>query len=231
MRQEVIQPLATARISVPAPGVEMRMLVGAHNAAQKLFTGLLTLAPGGFYPYYVRPFSEALILLEGEAAVDVEDRRYQLGPLDAINVTPRHPRHLANLSTSRLAVFHVSLASAVPDQTWVNGRFTPVKQVASVIGRSGSERLCRHDPATRFELAPRASFKISLALSLAPGESAEATAYSNRARAYHATVTSLTSQLQSCRERLPVSWKAAGMICRAPLRRLYRRDVATTSST
>jgi len=135
------------------------MSVGSHNGARNLFTGLITLAPGASYPYYVRQFSEALILLDGEVAVDVEDRRYRLGPLDSINITAQQPRRLVNLSASRIATFHLSLASAVPDQTWVNARFTAVERPGDAIGRAGSERLCRNDPAARFELAPRALFQ------------------------------------------------------------------------
>ena len=48
---------------------------------------------------------------------------------------------------------------ATPEQTWVNGRFTAVEQPAGATGRAGSERLCRNDPAARFELAPSARFQ------------------------------------------------------------------------
>src|SRR6516165_3380014 len=158
-RQESIQSFDTARVSVLAPGVELRMLVGSHNGARNLFTGLITLAPGASYPYYVRRCAEALVLLDGEAAVDVEDRRYRLKTLDAISISPQQPRHLVNLSPDKLALLPVSLASSAPNQAWVNGRFTPVEQPASAIGRAGAERLCRNDPALRFELAPRALFQ------------------------------------------------------------------------
>ena len=64
-----------------------------------------------------------------------------------------------NLSTSRPALIHVSLAATAPVQTWVNGRFTPVEQPAGTTGRPGAERLCRNNPSGRFELAPRALFQ------------------------------------------------------------------------
>jgi quercetin dioxygenase-like cupin family protein len=158
-RHEVIERPATAKVVVLVPGVELCPLVGAHNGARNLFTGLLTLEPRASYPVYTRSISEALILMEGDAAVDVEDRRYRLAPLESINVAARVPRRLVNLSTSQAAVFHVALASATPDQTWVNGRFIPLEQPAASLGRAGAERLCRNDPATRFELAPHALFQ------------------------------------------------------------------------
>jgi mannose-6-phosphate isomerase-like protein (cupin superfamily) len=158
-RREVIERPDDAELVKLMPGVELCPLAGAHNGARNLFTGLLTLGPSASYRLYTRPVSEALILLEGDAVVDVEDRRYRLGPLDGINVAARIPRRVGNLSNSRPALFHVALASATPDQTWVNGQFTPAEQPAAAPGRAGAERLCRNDPATRFELAPRALFQ------------------------------------------------------------------------
>lgn len=136
-RREAIERPASNQVKVLVPGVELRPLAGEHNHARNLFTGLLTIGPGGSYPLYTRSVSEALILLEGDGAVDVEDRRYRLGPLDAIHVAASSPRRLVNLSTGRNAVFHVALAAETPDQTWVNGRFKPDEQPANALGRAG----------------------------------------------------------------------------------------------
>jgi quercetin dioxygenase-like cupin family protein len=119
----------------------------------------LILEPKASYPLYTRPFTEALVLIEGEASAEVEDRRYRLKPLDAITILPRIPRRVLSLSTNRPVVLHVALAGAAPEQTWVNGRFTAADQPAGATGREGAERLCRNDPAVRFELAPSARFQ------------------------------------------------------------------------
>jgi mannose-6-phosphate isomerase-like protein (cupin superfamily) len=158
-RREAIQTQEAAKVTVLVPGVELRPLVGDHNGARNLFTGLLTLAPKASYPLYSRPFTEVLVLVAGEAAVDVEDRRYRLGLFDAMTVPAGLPRRLVNLSTVRPALIHASLAAMTPVQTWVNGRFTAVEQPAGTTGRPGAERLCRNNPAVRFELAPRALFQ------------------------------------------------------------------------
>ena len=158
-RREAMQTQETAKVTVLVPGVELRPLVGDHNGARNLFTGLLTLTPKASYTLYTRPVTEVSVLVTGEAAVEVEDRRYLLRPLDAMTVPTGLPRRLVNPSTIRPALLHVSLAAATPVQTWVNGRFTPVEQLASSTGRPGAERLCRNNPATRFELAPRAQFQ------------------------------------------------------------------------
>jgi len=158
-RREVIQRPEGTKITVLVPGVDLLPLVGTHNGARNLFTGLLALAPKASNPLYTRLFAEALVLMEGEAAVDVEDRRYRLGLLDAIAVPARLPRRVVNLSTSRPAVLHVAMASAAPDQSWVNGRFTPDEQPPGATGHTGAEHLCHNDPAARFELAPRSLFQ------------------------------------------------------------------------
>jgi quercetin dioxygenase-like cupin family protein len=158
-RDETIERPESASVMVLVPGVELRPMAGAHNGAQGLFTGLLTLAPGAKYPHYARPFTEAVIVLEGEAALDVEDRRYRLGPLDAIAVMAGRPRRVVNLSADRPAVLHVAMASATPEQSWINGRFTPAEQAPGATGRAGAERLCRRDDTPSFELAPRTMFQ------------------------------------------------------------------------
>jgi len=158
-RREAMQAVSTGNRAVLMPGVDLCPLVGPHNGARNLFTGLLTLAPGATYLFYARPCTEVLLLLNGQVAADVEDRRYRLGNFDALTVPARLPRRLVNLSAMRSALVHISIAAAAPEQSWVNGRFTPVEQPASVTGKSGAERICRTDPALRYELAPRAHFQ------------------------------------------------------------------------
>jgi quercetin dioxygenase-like cupin family protein len=158
-RTEAIQEVAGAKVSVIVPGIELVPLVGEHNGARSLFTAILTLAPKASYPLYTRPCTEAVVVLVGDVAVDVADRRYRLGTIDAISIPGALPRRLVNLSSTRAALMHVSLAGASPLQTWVNGRFTPVEQRAASTGLEGAERLCRNNPANRFELAPRALFQ------------------------------------------------------------------------
>jgi mannose-6-phosphate isomerase-like protein (cupin superfamily) len=158
-RREAIERPVDAKVTVLVPGVELCPLVGAHNGARNLFTGLLTLAPKATYPVYTRPFAEALVLITGDVAMDVENRRYRPGLVDAIIVPTGLSRRVVNLSVSRPAVIHVAMPSPTPEQTWVNARFTPVDQPAGSTGHAGAERLCRNRPADRFELAPKALFQ------------------------------------------------------------------------
>jgi mannose-6-phosphate isomerase-like protein (cupin superfamily) len=158
-RRESIQRPEGSKVTILVPGVELRPLVGVHNSAHGLFTGLLTLAPKAAYPLYTRLLTEVLVLVEGAASIEVEDRRFRLQPLDAMTVSARIPRRVVNLSTDRPTALLLAQASTTPEQTWVNGRFTAVDQPASAIGSPGSERLCRNGPGARFELSPTAWFQ------------------------------------------------------------------------
>lgn len=158
-RVEAIARPEDSRPIALVPGVELRPMVDAHRGARGLLTGVLSLAPGASMPYYARSTSEAMVVLEGTAAVDVEGRRYALGPLDAVAVAPSRPRRLANPSADRAAVLHVAVASGEPDLGWVNGRFATVEQPAASGGREGSEHVVRRATAPITELAPRALFQ------------------------------------------------------------------------
>ena len=158
-RPEVIEHPESAKIIKVVPGVESHTLVGENNGARDLFTGLLTLAPQVAYPLYARPCCEVLTLVEGNAAVEVEDRRYSLERLDAITIPAGWPRRVVNRSTQQSTLLHVSLANSTLDQTWVNGRFTPVDQPNDATGRPGAEWVSRNNRAKYFELAPRALFQ------------------------------------------------------------------------
>ncbi len=158
-RREVIQRPEDAKLIMLVPGVELRPLAGAFSGARNLFTGLLTLNAKATYPIYTRPFTEVLVLIDGDASIEVEDRRYRLKKFDAMTISARVARRVVNHSPSRPVVLHVSLAGPAPDQTWVNGRFSVVDQPATATGHVGAERLCRNDPSARFDLAPFARFQ------------------------------------------------------------------------
>jgi quercetin dioxygenase-like cupin family protein len=158
-RREAVQVASDAKPTVIVPGVELRPLVGEHNKARNLFTGLVGLAPKATFPFYSRPFTEVSMPVEGQLALDVEDRRYRLSLFDALSVPSGLPRRLVNLSANRPALVHVSMASSTPAQSWVNGRFSPAEQPPASNGALGAERLCRNNPRARSELAPRALFQ------------------------------------------------------------------------
>src|SRR5204862_5440304 len=52
-----------------APGVLLDCLVGSHNQARNLTTGLVTFKPGGRLDYHTHPVSEAITVVSGTAMV------------------------------------------------------------------------------------------------------------------------------------------------------------------
>ena len=86
-RREAIERPEDASLINLVPGAVLRPLAGGYSGAINLFTGLLTLDPKASYPIYARPFTEVLILLDGDVSVEVEDRRYRLKQYDALTVS------------------------------------------------------------------------------------------------------------------------------------------------
>lgn len=157
-RREAIQRLAGETAESLGPGVALRPLVGAHNGALGLFTGLVTIEPRGEMPYFTRPCWAAVTVITGEAIVEVEGRRYRLGPLDCITIAPNIARRTVNLS-SEPATLHVALASERPALGRTTESFTEINEPDSSTGRAGSEHVTRGRPEARFALAPNAMFQ------------------------------------------------------------------------
>jgi quercetin dioxygenase-like cupin family protein len=157
-RLEAIGRPDSSRAVRIVPGVVLCPLGHADERWENLLTCLLTIEPVSRYPYYTRPFAEALTLLQGEAAVDVEDRRHHLEHHDTVLLPREVPRRVVNLSIERPAVFHVAVAAGLLDQTWVNARYDLREQAVDSIGRVNRERLCRVARGDVIDLAPRARF-------------------------------------------------------------------------
>ena len=115
-RGEHIECPGDSKSTIVVPGVELCPLVSARSGSRDLFTALLTLGPAASYPVYARPFTEVLILIEGDAAIEVEDRRYHVKPIDAMTVAPRVARRVVNVSSSEPAVFHVVRLRGLPSK-------------------------------------------------------------------------------------------------------------------
>jgi quercetin dioxygenase-like cupin family protein len=84
-----------------ADGVLTTPLVSSSNGARNFITGITELAPGAEVPFHHHDCEESVMLLEGEAAIDVEGREHRLRPLDSTLVPPHVPHRFRNLSTTR----------------------------------------------------------------------------------------------------------------------------------
>jgi len=141
-----------------APGVSLDCLVGAHNGARHLTTGLVTFEPGARLGYHTHPVSESITVLSGTAVVAVEGREYSLNPLDAI-VIPRGLPHAAwSSSASHREVVHVALASEAPTRELTSTTFERRPMPKDSPGVARKERVTRFETASRFEAGPGTSF-------------------------------------------------------------------------
>jgi len=158
-RPEVINVRSQARRVELERGVIFQPLVGAHNNARHLTTGIVNFMPGAALPYHTHPHGEAITLLSGEAAVEIEGRRYALEPLDNVYI-PASLAHAAfNTSASRPALFHIAMNSHDPQRTLVEPSFSQRLMGSGETGRKGAERVSRHATTPWYEPAPGARFQ------------------------------------------------------------------------
>ena len=152
-----------------APGVTLDCLVGGHNQARGITTGLVMFEPQSILSYHTHPVSESITVLSGAVVMGVEGREYTLGPLDNI-VIPRELAHASwTTSTTGRAVLHAALASEAPRRDFVDApterRAMPMESTSV----AGKERVTRFDTALRFEAGPGTSFIDHFNRDLVPG--------------------------------------------------------------
>ncbi len=168
-RDEVMNEVAAAPRSEIASGVTFECLVGEHNGARRLTTGLVTFVPEAGLPYHTHPFGESITLLRGAVTVEVEGRCYELGPLDNI-VIPRETAHAArNLSARDSAVLHIAMASDRPTRALVEKPFPRQRMPGAAHGWLGAERVNRFQIAARGSVGPNTEFIDFFNEELLPG--------------------------------------------------------------
>src|SRR5206468_11367379 len=129
-------------------------LVGAHNRARGLTTGIVRFAPAAQLAYHKHAFTESVTLLEGSAVMEVEGRRYLLSPLDNVVIPPGLAHYVKNASGGREAVFHIAMATDSPTRELVDKFFSrkPMNDESSgPVAAAGMARVNRFRTATRFE--------------------------------------------------------------------------------
>ncbi len=152
-----------------APGVWLDCLVGAHNGARNLTTGLVTFEPQGKLAYHTHPVSESITVLSGTAVVAVEGREYSLSLLDTIVIASGLAHAAWNASATERGVVHVALALAPPTRELVSTSFERRAMPNDSVNVPGQERVTRFATATRFEAGPGTSFIDHFNKNLLPG--------------------------------------------------------------
>ena len=157
-RPEVMTAVGSVPKTDIARGVSFECLVGRHNQAKHLTTGIVTFAPGAMLPYHAHTFTESITLLNGALTVDVEGRSYQLTKLDNA-VIPASLAHSArNSSFSEPAVVHIAMATDIPSRTLIERFFSKKAMPDDSTGVSGSERINRFATAKRGVAGPNTEF-------------------------------------------------------------------------
>ena len=168
-RPEVMTEIGAAPQVELGPGVAFQCLVGEHNQARQLTTGLVTFALEAGLPDHTHPFSESITVLRGQALVEVEGRGYELGPLDNV-VIPRGIAHaVQNRSPREPALLHIAMPTHQPTRTLVQNAFVRQLMPDSATGRPGAERVNRFAVAPRFAAGPNTQFIDFFNEQLLPG--------------------------------------------------------------
>ncbi len=168
-RPEVMNSVGAGPKVELARGVSFECLVGKHNQAKQLTTGIVTFAPGATLPYHSHTFSESITLLSGSAIVEVEGRSYSLKKLDNVVVPTGRVHAARNPSTTEPAVFHIALASDTPTRTLVEKFFPRRAMPDDSTGFPGAERVNRFATAKRFAAGPNTEFIDFFNSDLIPG--------------------------------------------------------------
>jgi 2-keto-3-deoxy-L-rhamnonate aldolase RhmA/quercetin dioxygenase-like cupin family protein len=170
-RMEVMNDVGHGNKIEIQPGVVFEALVGAHNGAKNLTTGIVRFAPGVKLAYHIHPTTESIVLLEGSAVVDVEGRRYRLSPLDNVVIPPGVPHGVENLSAEREALLHVTFPTATPSRELLEPIYPPRQMPDDSVGprTPGLERVNRICSAERSDAGQGATFIDFFNDALMPG--------------------------------------------------------------
>ena len=152
-----------------APDVHFECLVGSHNSARHLTTGIVTIAPGALLGYHSHTFSESITLLSGLLAAEIEGRSYTLAALDNVVILAGRAHAVRNLSPTQSAIVHVAMASDAPNRTLIENSFQKIEMPNDSSGLCGSERVTRFISATRSSAGPNTEFIDCFNRELMPG--------------------------------------------------------------
>jgi 2-keto-3-deoxy-L-rhamnonate aldolase RhmA/quercetin dioxygenase-like cupin family protein len=159
-RMEVMTNFGQGNKKEIQPGIVFEALVGAHNGAKGLTTGVVRFAAGTKLAFHTHPTSESIVLLKGSAVVDVEGRRYRLFPLDNIVVPPGVLHGVENLLTDGETLLNVTFPTATPARENSEPIYPQRQMPDDSVGprTPGLERVTRFASADRFDAGQGATF-------------------------------------------------------------------------
>jgi quercetin dioxygenase-like cupin family protein len=82
-------------------GASTTPLVGPSIGASAFINGITSFEPGTEIPFHSHNCEESVLLLEGDAVLDIDGRVIALKPLDTTWIPPRVSHRFRNLSTTQ----------------------------------------------------------------------------------------------------------------------------------
>lgn len=153
------------------PGVVFEAMVGKHNQARNLTTGIVHFGPSVQLAYHTHPTTESLTLLRGAVTVNVDGRCYQLGQFDNVVVPPGLPHGITNTFTDGETLLHVTFPTDSPSRELVE-QSQPAQMMpedSTGPGKPGLERVNRFKSAARVDAGQGATFIDFFNEQLTPG--------------------------------------------------------------
>lgn len=170
-RPEVMNDLGSGpKVGIQA-GVVFECLVGQHNQAHKLTTGIVRFERAVRLAYHTHPCTEAITLLSGSAVVEVEGRRYRLSLLDNVVIPPGVPHTVENASGEHGAMFHIAFPTNAPTRELVDAAWAQAEMPDDSTGPAtpGREHVTRFARADRVDIGLGATFVDYFNEDLTPG--------------------------------------------------------------
>src|SRR5262249_38380762 len=117
-REFIVRGNGTADDEI-AVGVELCTFASETRGAIGFCTAIAKMRPLSRIPYHTHSCVEVIIPLSGTADVDIEGRRYQMGPYDAIFIPVGVAHSVRNAMSSSDTLLHVSFSDSSPERSLV----------------------------------------------------------------------------------------------------------------
>lgn len=82
-------------------GARTTPLVSPNLGAKSFITGITQFDPGVAIPFHSHNCEESVVLLEGDAVMDIDGQEYRLQPMDTTFIPPNVVHRFRNLSSSQ----------------------------------------------------------------------------------------------------------------------------------
>ncbi|MPS30431.1 cupin domain-containing protein [Pigmentiphaga sp.] len=96
-------------------GAATTPLVGRGVGSDSFITGYTSFGPGAQIPFHSHNCQESVVLIEGDAMLDIDGEEHRLKPLDATFIPPGVPHRFRNLSATQ--PMRILWIYATPDAT------------------------------------------------------------------------------------------------------------------